>query len=222
MELSTISLDRPRIALAAALLWVSAASAQVNSKGTFQVSLGPAFGGHATAFEWSYRIGALALQDRSTDGAVTVSWPLELQGGLSNRFSLGVILEPGQYIDSAGTHPNGFFTASLSPRYYLVNKDRFGLFLNADLGFGVLRIGEVRSGTRQYDDVYAGGHFRFGAQAQYYFGRTFGIHLGVKYAAHNLRWRDRDPEDPVLANGDYEATLRTSGVLMQLGVQFKF
>ena len=216
------SMPGPRLAVVAALFWVVSAAAQVNGKGTFQIGLGPAFGAHATEFEWSSRFGPLQFGGRSSDGAVTVSWPLELQVGLSNRFSLGVILEPGQYIDSAGTHPNGFFAASLSPRYYLVNKDRFGLFLNADLGFGVLRIGEVRSGTKQYDDVYAGGHFRLGTQAQYYFGSTFGIHLGLKYAAHNLRWRDRDPEDPLLASGDYEATLRTSGVLVQMGVQLKF
>jgi hypothetical protein len=214
-------LERTSVAIAG-LFCLATAAAQVNSKGTFQIGLGPSFGGHATAYEWTARIGALQFGDKSTDAAATVSWPLELQGGLSNRFSLGVILEPGRYIDSAGTHPNAFFTVSLSPRLYLVNRDRFGLFLNMDLGAGVLRIGEVISGTKKYDDVYAGGHFRLGTQAQYYFGRTFGVHLGLKYAAHNLRWRDRDPEDPLLSGGDYEATLRTSGVLVQLGVQAKF
>lgn len=199
------------------------ASAQVNAKGTFQAGLAASFGGHSTEFSNSFTVPVIGrVSNSSSDGAATVSYPIDLQVGLSDRFSLGLCLEPGQYIDSAGTHPNSFFILSIEPRYYVVNKERFGVHVNADFGLSALRISEVQSGTKKFDDTYSGGHFRLGAQMQYYFGGTFGLNFGVKYAAHNMKWKDRDPEDNNLSSLDYEATLKTSGVQFQLGAQVKF
>ncbi len=195
--------------------------AQVNVPGRFQLSLGASFGGHATHFEGTAKAFGFTFVNTSDDGAVTVAAPLDVQVGFAQRWSGGIYLEPGSYIDSAGTHPNGFFLAGLSPRFYAINGDHFALLINADIGVGVLRIGDVESGTSRYDDTYAGAHFRLGSQVQWYFGNTFGIHAGVKFAAHNLIWRDRDPEDPVLNALDYEAKLRTSGVHLELGLQVK-
>lgn len=211
------------IVLIAALGAASSTFGQVNAKGVFQVGLGTAIGGHSTEFEFNATYPVIGrVSKTSTDGAATVAFPIDLQAGLSNKFSLGLCLEPGRYIDSAGTHPNSFFILSLEPRYYVLNKDHFAVHLNLDLGLSALRIGEVESGSKTYDDTYAGGHFRLGAQAQYYFGSTFGLNFGIKYAAHNMKWRDRDPDDPTLASVDYEAALRTSGVQFQLGAQVKF
>ena len=110
---------------------------------------------------------------------------------------------------------------SLSPRYYLVNKDRFALYFNADLGLSYLRIGDVVNGTNRYNDRYGGEHLRIGATSQFFFGSVFGMNVGLKYAANNLRWRDRDPQDPILGLVDYSAKLKTSGVQLQLGLQVK-
>ena len=134
---------------------------------------------------------------------------------------MGLCLEPGSYLDSAGTHPNKLLLLSLSPRYYVVNKDRFALYFNADLGLSYLRIGDVVDGSNRYNDRYGGGHFRIGAAAQCYFGSVFGMNFGLKYAANNFRWRGRDPRDPILDLVDYSATLKTSGVQLQIGLQVK-
>lgn len=198
------------------------AYAQVNSKGTFQVGFALSGGGHATRFENSFKVLGVTVKNSSEDGAVTVSTPVDFQLGLSDRFSLGLIVEPGRYIDSAGTNPNAFFLFSLSPRFYVVNREQLALFIHADLGLSALRIGDVRDGTRTFDDSYAGGHFRLGTQFQYYFGKTFGLNAGIKLASHSMKWRDRDPEDPLFEALDYEATLRTTGVQFQLGAQVRF
>lgn len=211
------------ILLLAALGEASVSQAQVNAKGVFQLGLGTSLGVHATDFTYSATYPILGrLSKSSADNAATVSFPIDAQVGLSDRFSLGLCLEPGRYIDSAGTHPNTFLILSVEPRFYVLNKEHFAVHVNADLGLSALRISDVQSGTKKYDDSYAGGHFRFGAQAQYYFGKTFGLNFGVKFAAHNLKWRDRDPEDTVLNSLDYAATLKTSGVQFQLGAQVKF
>ena len=210
-------------ALLAACGVASVSLGQVNAKGRFQAGLGTGLGLFNTDFSFSATYPILGRVSKSSeDGAATVSFPLDLQVGLSDKFSLGVCLEPGRYIDSAGTHPNGFFIFSLEPRFYVVNGEHFAVHINADLGLSALRISDVQSGSKKYDDTYAGGHFRFGAQAQYYFGNTFGLNFGFKFASHSMKWRDRDPEDTTLSALDYAATLKTSGVQFQLGAQVKF
>lgn len=211
------------IILLTALSLSSTGFGQVNAKGRFQLGLGAGLGVFKTKFENSFALPGIArVSNTSEDGAATVSYPLDLQAGLSGRFSLGLCLEPGQYIDSAGTHPNAFFILSIEPRFYVLNKEHFAIHLNADLGISALRIRTGEGTSAEFDDSYAGGHFRFGAQAQYYFGKTFGMNFGVKFASHNMKWRDRDPENPLLDQIDYQAELKTSGVQFQLGAQVKF
>lgn len=214
------ALKGPLCALLALLSW-STASAQVNGKGVLQFGLGVSLGAHATHFTNEIAYAGLYTKDDDRDGAVTVTVPIDAQYGLSDRFSIGLCIEPGSYLDSAGTHPNQLFLLSLSPRYYAVNKEHFALFFNADFGFSHLRIGDVVEGTKRYDDDYAGGHFRLGTQAQWYFGNTFGINVGLKYAANSFKWKDRDPHDPVFDVVHYSAKLKTSGVQFQVGLQVK-
>lgn len=156
------------LVLSTALSIASSGLGQANGKGTFQLGLGASLGVFRTEFENSvvYLIVG-RVSNSSEDGAATVSYPLDLQAGLSDRFSLGLCVEPGQYIDSAGTHPNGFFILSIEPRFYVLNKEHFAIHLNADLGISALRIRTGEGTSAEFDDSYAGGHFRFGAQAQY-------------------------------------------------------
>ncbi len=212
---------RYTLSLIAAALLLIPASAQVNGKGTLQFGLGTHLGVHATHYEWKTHLLGLTAKGSDNDGAVTSTWPIDAQVGLSDRFSLGLCLEPGRYLDSAGTHPNQLFLVSLSPRFYAVNKDHFALYLHADLGSGFLKIGDVRSGINRYDDRYTGGHFRLGSAVQWYFGDVFGINLGLMYAAHRLKWQNREPNDPLLDVADYSATLSTSGILFRAGLQVK-
>lgn len=203
------------------MAWASTAAAQVNAKGRVQLGLGLDLGLHATHFTHKANVLGLVLEEQNRDGAATVTYPFDAQIGLSDRFSLGLCLEPGRYIDSAGTHPNKLFLASIAPRYYAVNKDHFALYLNANLGLGWLRIGNVIQGLNRYDDLYNGTTFCLGTVAQWYFGEVVGLNLGLKYAANTLQWRERTPRDPVLDKFKYSALLQTSGVVFQLGLQVK-
>lgn len=206
----------------AVLALIPAACAQVNGKGVFQAGLGIGLGVHATQYEWESHPFGLTFKGADHDGAVTVTWPIDVQMGISDGLGLGLCLEPGRYLDSAGTHPNSLFLVSLSPRWYAVNKDHFALYLHADIGMGFLTIGDVRNGVNRYDDQYTGPHFRPGAAVQWYFGEVFGVNLGVKYAFHKLHWKDREPDDPVLDLAGHSATLFTSGAVLQAGLQLRF
>lgn len=203
-----------------ALILLTSITGQVNEKGVFQVGLASSVGVFATRFESKATLLGVTVENSDEDGAGTVSFPLEVQYGLSKKVSLGIYIEPGSYLDSNASRSNGFAAFGISPRYYLVNKDRLALLLNADLGFTALRIKETESG-QSITDSYAGGHFRLGAMVQYYFGKTFGLNFGIKYSGHRMSWRDRDPEDAVLKSLNYEAVLRTSGLQFQLGAQVR-
>ena len=211
------------ILLIAAIGAASLCIAQVNGPGTVQIGLGAGLGFFATHFENEVTWPFVGRQTTSReDGAFTTSLPVDLQVGLAKRWSIGISLDPGRYIDSAGTHPNAFLVAGLQPRFYVVNGEHFALHLNAEVGYGVLRIRYDENTPSQFDDTYAGLHVRAGAEIQYFFGRVFGLHAGLKYALHNMQWRGREPESDLLALVDYDARLRTSGLLVQLGLQVKF
>ncbi len=213
--------QRMSVALATMALWASA-SAQVNAKGTLQFGLGLSFGAHATHFSNELSYLGLSIKNSDSDGAVTLTVPVDVQYGLSDRFSLGIYIEPGSYMDSAGTHPNKLFLLGLSPRYYAVNKDRIALYCNADMGLGQLRISDLKNGINRFTDHYTGAHLRLGTGFQFYIGSVIGLHVGLKYAANKFKWRNRDPRDPLLDLVDYSATLKTSGVQFEIGLQAKF
>ncbi len=199
----------------------SSAPAQVNGMGKFQFGLGLGLGVHATHFEQEAHFAGYTLRDSQKDDAITVTVPLEAQVGLSDDVSVGLYLEPGSYLDSADAHPNKLILVGLSPRLYVVNKDRFALHLNADVGFSHLRISGMRQGAILYNDRYAGGHFRLGIASQWFFGNAVGIHIGLKYADHSFNWKERDPAPWTLNIAQYYAKLKTSGVQFQVGFQVK-
>jgi hypothetical protein len=213
---------KPLILSAAFAVALVPAFSQVNGKGVVQVGLGAGFGAHATFFESEVRYGNLAYKHSDHDGAVTVTFPIEIQYGFADRFSLGLCVEPGHYLDSAGTHPNALFLMAISPRYYAVNKDRLALFFDLDLGLNYLRIADVQSGVKRYEDRYSGGYLRPGATLQWYFSDAVGLNFGLNFTANRFNWLDRDPDDPLLGFADYSATLKTSGVIFQMGLQAKF
>jgi hypothetical protein len=205
---------------AAALLAPFVSDAQAHEKGVIQIGVGASMGVHATHYEDSYKYSLLGqtveVTHENDDGAATTTYPIDLQYGLADRFSLGLYVEPGSYIDSADNNPNSILLIGLSPRYYIVNNDHFYWYACLDLGAGALRISDK---DETYTDTYAGGHFRLGSGVAWFFGDVFGVNLFAKYGAYALKWRDREP-DPNVDN--FEATLKTSGFHIGLGLQVKF
>ena len=70
--------QRMIVALATMALWASAL-AQVNAKGTLQFGLGLSFGAHATHYSNELSYSGLSIKNSDSDGAVTVTVPIEAQ-----------------------------------------------------------------------------------------------------------------------------------------------
>ena len=197
-------------------------SAQSNKSGTFHICAGASVGIHATHFENSYSvdIGGITISDSNSedDAAATTTFPIELHYGIVDRFSLGLYVEPGTYLDSADNSPNSVLSVGLTPRFYIVNLDRFNWAAILDIGLTGL---EISDKEETITDSYLGPHVRIGTGISFYFGEHFGIQLFTKYGAYLMKWRDREPDDFFTA-GNYEAKLNTSGIHFGGGLTVKF
>jgi hypothetical protein len=197
------------------------AHAQVNDKGTIHASIGIALGAHATEYEQTFRVFGVPFTSKEKDGAATVTVPIELGVGITKGFSLGLYLEPGAYLDSSATESNAIASFGLQPRFYLVNKDRFAWVASLQLGLTSLRIDRNEPGV-QSSARYAGGQFGLGTGAIFQFSDLVGLQVFLRYMGNNLPLRDYELNGQSLSLNDFDATLRTSGVLLQTSLAFRF
>ena len=205
-----------------ALPFATTALAQSNEGGTFHIGVGWSLGFHTTKFEQQYTVLGVVVKDSDTGAALTRSFPIDLQIGVAKPLSIGIYVEPGSYLDSSATRKNRFIIAGIAPRIYILNKDRFNWMAGPEVGVSALQIEDVEYFGKTYTDSYLGIHVRIATGVAFYFGDHFGIQTQVKYAIHSMPWRDRDPESTALDNADFEASLNTSGIQIQIGATVKF
>ncbi|MFZ1687628.1 MAG: hypothetical protein WAU70_09415 [Flavobacteriales bacterium] len=196
--------------------------AQSNEGGTFHIGLGWSLGIHSTHYEQQYTIAGYTTNNDDDGAAITRSFLIDLQIGVAKPMSIGIYVEPGNYLDSSATRKNRFIIAGIAPRIYIINKDRFNWMAGPEVGVSALQIEDAEYFGKTYTDSYLGIHVRIATGVAFYFGDHFGIQTQVKYAIHSMPWRDRDPESTLLDDANFDATLSTSGVQFQLGATVKF
>lgn len=195
----------------------SASMAQVNEKGTIHLSAGVAAGGHTTRYEQS----VLGFVQKSDDGAATMTFPIEASYGLGGRFSLGLLLEPGVYLDSTETESNALAVFALQPRFYLINGDRFTWMASVQLGSARLKY-DVDEPGNVSRAVYRGNYFGLSSGVGFYFSDRIGLNLHVRYMATAMPLRDWSLNGTGLDPDLLDAKLSTSGVALQASLAFKF
>lgn len=210
------------ILLPALLLLATSLSAQYNSKGKLHLSVGGAVGGHATELEQTFEVLGFEIDRTVTGSAATTSVPIEFGYGLSERFSLGLTIEPGSYVpDSASNdQSNSLALFTIQPRYYIVNKDRFAWMASAQLGGGTLRMQDNKLGSK-VDERYFGTAVGLGTGIAIGIGGHVGVEFHLRYLATFLELNARE------FNGSstmdlYDADLDTHGLLAQLSLAFRF
>ncbi|MBX2979016.1 MAG: hypothetical protein KF905_06960 [Flavobacteriales bacterium] len=209
------------------LLWVlstaTLATAQYNSKGKFHVAIGGALGGHGTAVEQRFTLFGLQWSQVKNGSAATTSLPVEIGFGLGQRFSLGLILEPGRYVNDsakAQVRNNALAVVALQPRFYLVNKDRFAWSASLQLGSAALRILDETPGAKT-DERYSGPAWGMGSGVAFGLGDKVGLEFHLRYLATRMELRARE-FNSLSTMEVYNATLSTSGVVAQLSLAFRF
>lgn len=209
--------------LAAALFAFGAVNAQYNQKGMVHLGIGLSLGAHATELESRYTILGITVTDTESDGAATTSVPFQLGYAIGNRFSLGLLLEPGRYLpDSAeaDSQTNSFLNVALEPRFYIVNAERIAWHASLQLGGVGLRI-QDDTPNEKVDARYSGGAFGLGTGVALALGGKVGLGVDLRYLATNLELGAMEINDTSVTNF-YDATLRTGGVVVQFSLAFRF
>lgn len=199
------------------LLLVPPALGQVNQKGDVHLSIGLAAGGHATRYETTF----LGFVQVNNDGAATSTIPIEVGYGLGGRFSLGLLIEPGLYLDSTETESNALRLFALQPRFYLVNGERFAWMASLQLGGTGLTYDVDQPGNNSRA-IYRGGFVGVSTGIGMYFTDNIGLNLHLRYMSTSMPLREWEVNgvelDPDLIN----ARLSTSGIALQASLAFKF
>lgn len=203
------------------LFLFTSASAQFNDKGTVHLALGVAGGAHGTEYKTTIHIFGGNYSDTETDGAATITVPVELDFGISKKFSLGLFLEPGSYLDSSATESNSMALVGLQPRFYFINGDRFAWMGSLQLGAAGLKIERDEAFTES-SATYAGGNFGLGTGVVFQFTDLIGLQLHMRYMTTNMKLRDYTLNGNDVDLDDYEAVLRTRGVAFQMSLGFRF
>lgn len=207
----------PSVTAALLLMGTRGLVAQVNDKGTFHVSIGIAAGGHGTTYETTI----LGVVTTENDGAATVTYPIEVSYGLGKRFSLGLYLEPGVYLDSSATESNGLATFGIQPRFYIINNDRFAWMASMQLGSSTLRY-DVEEPGNVSEAIYRGTNLSLSTGVGFYFSDLIGLNLQMRYIGTTMPLRKWTVNGTGLDPDLIDATLTTRGVALQASLAFKF
>ncbi|MCB9164729.1 MAG: hypothetical protein H6592_09925 [Flavobacteriales bacterium] len=196
------------------------AFAQFNQQGMVHVSLGAAIGAHGTELEQRYQFLGLSRTETSTDGAATVTFPLQVGYALSDRFALGLVLEPGRYVpDTANTsQQNGIFNLAIEPRFFLLNAERVAWHASVHIGGAGLRITDKEP---EVDARYAGGAFGLGTGLLLGLGGHVGLGFDLRFLTTRMELTSMELNGTSVTDF-FDATLRTGGVIAQLSLAFRF
>ena len=194
--------------------------AQFNDRGSFHIALGVASGVHGTEYETRYNFAGIEIASDTTGGAVTVTYPIQLSYGFARVFSLGLIIEPGSYLDSNATRSNSLVVYGIEPRFYIVNKDRFAWMASFQFGGSHLKIED--QGPTVGEATYVGTNFGLGSGVAFLFTDHFGIQLHLRYLSTRMPLTEYAESGTSVALTNYEAELRTKGVALQASLAYKF
>lgn len=195
--------------------------AQYNQKGTVHLAIGGAIGAHATELDERITFLGATFSQTKTDGAATTTVPIEVGYALGNHFSLGLLIEPGRYVnDTAQTEQsNSIAVVAIQPRFYLVNKERLALTASLQIGGAALRIQDDTPGEK-LDARLSGTAFGLGTGLVFAITDHFGLDFQLRYLATNMELRAAEVNGSSVMDF-YAATLRTGGVIGQLSLAFR-
>lgn len=206
--------------LLAALLFSGISNAQMNERGTLNIAAGMGFGFHGTIYQQTVSQLGVSFTEEESDGAVTVTVPIDVQFGLARPVSLGLYLEPGAYLDSNATRSNALVVAGVKPQFYLVQSEDFGWFLNARAGYTFLNIDDTDDNAQKVESKYSGPQFGLGTGVGAYFGRIVGVNIGLNWMRTSFDLQDLAIDNTSVDN--FEAELETTGVELTAQLAFRF
>ena len=196
-------------------------TAQVNDKGTLHLALGAGAGIHGTHFEQTIKFFGVPITTKETDGAATITYPIEVHYGLAKVFSLGVYVEPGSYLDSNATRSNTLSMFGIHPRFYVVNNDRFAWTAGLQFGSTSLTI-EDSDPNGPFTNVFKGPHVALSTGVLFFFGDHVGLQVRGRFLNANFSLKEWESNGVSQSLDDYSSNLTTNGFTLSASLAFRF
>lgn len=194
-------------------------NAQAFAKGDILVDFGVGLGVYGTTLKTEVN----GISGEETDGAASVIVPVKLQYGVSNKFSLGLLFQSATYIiDSADVNnedADGIafrFIAS----YYLVNKDKFKLFLEMGLGAATFNQNTEKANGDESEAEWGGGNFAVGLGLKHYFSKHIGFFTMAQFNNYAFDLDNLRLNNSTFDINNWEANF--SGAEISVGLAIKF
>ena len=207
--------------LVPAFFLIQVLSAQVNDKGTLHLALGACAGVHGTHFEQTIVLFGLPITTKETDGAATITYPIEVHYGLAKVFSLGVYVEPGSYLDSNATRSNTLSLFGIHPRFYVVNNERFAWTAGLQFGSTSLTI-EDSDPDGPFTNVFKGPHVALSTGVLFFFGEHVGLQVRGRFLNTNFSLKEWESNGVSQSLENYSSNLTTNGFTLSASLAFRF
>jgi len=202
------------------LLFCSFAYSQSYEKGDILIDGGIGLGIYGTNVKQTIS----GVTNEESDGTASVLIPIKVQYGISKKFSVGILVQPENYIvdnDSASIKKEDAKGSSFRVigTYYIINNDKFNL--NAEIGFGSATFKqEVEENGNTSEAEWRGGNFALGLGLKYYFSKHIGFFANTSYSNYSFDI-DKWTFNNVTIDADgWEA--KFSGAEVTVGLALKF
>ena len=197
---------------------------QSHERGTFSFTLGYDAGVHGVAYNSEYNGNKL---DQDTSAAGTRMGHLTASYNLFKFMSIGLDLRSGGYVEdpeNATANGNRVSMTGINLRFYPVNREKFAWYIGPSFGISRLEINRIYTFIISIPAKYrySAGHFGLETGFNWYFAKNFGMNFALGYSGQNYRmyYYSLNNEEQDLTN--FDNTLQTIGIHMNLGLAFRF
>ena len=197
---------------------------QSHEKGTFLLSAGVGIGYYGTK---SFLEGAHQKEDDNTAG--NLNYPIIAQYGISDKFSLGLKIQPSTWGDDPDDELKSTNTANmfaLLGEYHIKNSDKSDFYTQLSVGAITWNQKHTGIGTQtgqNYVNKYKGINIRPAIGYRLYFGNTFGVYWDLAYSYYAMTLKESTLDyfgfKTDLSSTDFK--IHTSGVETSIGVIVK-
>jgi len=196
-------------------------NAQAFAKGDILIDVGIGLGIYGTEVETSIN----GVIQKESDGTASVIVPIKAQYGISNKFSVGLMVQSASYIIDSADIKNEEASGTafrVIGSYYFLNKDRLKLY--AEMGFGAASFNQESEdiNANKIEAEWAGGNFSVGLGMKFYFSKHIGFFANTNYNnyAFDLDKISGNGTSFSFSKGDWTADF--SGAEIAVGLAFKF
>ena len=202
---------------------------QSHTPGTLNFSLSYDVGAHLVLYDSKFDNGTLSFEsEQDSSGAATSLFRFDAHFNILERLSVGLNYRTGQYIedpDNTQAIGNKINVVGLNVRYYLVNKNKFAMYLGGAFGSSKLVMNRqtdpIFNTVILFDYKFSGSHYGLETGFNFYFSNNFGMNVGLGYASQKFKMKEHtfNGVDQDLTN--YENILSSKGATFNIGLTFK-